>query len=169
MSKRNVLTLVVTATLVVCQQGVYGDGGPPHAAVSEAQTLQGLGWLEGRWRGTTSDGETFEALYSSPEGGVILSVNKCFAGDRLLFTELERFEARDGRVVMTPFPGGQRACTFDLVEHDPTARRVVFANPANDFPERIVYERPSDAALRIVVSGQQGGRPVTLVLDLRRS
>lgn len=171
MSKRSVVTLVVTATLVVCQHcGVYADEGASSAlAPNPTQALQSLSWLEGRWRGTTSDGETFEALYSSPEGGVILSVNKCFAGERLLFTEFERFEAREGKVVMTPFPDGQRACTFDLVEHDPTARRVAFANPANDFPERIVYERPSDAALRIVVSGQQGGRPVTLVLDLRRS
>lgn len=168
--KRTILTLVLTATLVVCQHcGVHADEGPAAAAVRAEQTLRSLGWLEGRWRGTTSDGETFEAHYSSPEGGVILSINKCFVGDRLLFTEFERFEVLRGEVVMTPFPDGQRACTFALVEHDAAARRVVFANPANDFPSRVVYERPGEDALRIVVSGSQGGQPVELVLDLRRS
>lgn len=164
--KRTLSIVVLTASLVVCM----------HAGVQAAPDLptsvSALGWLEGRWRGPTSDGEEFEAIYSSAEGGVLLSINKAFAGDQVLFVEFERFAVEGGQVVLTPFPDGQRAASFRLVEHDATARRATFENPRNDFPRRIVYARSTDAqgedALVIELTGTQGGREVAMRLDLRR-
>lgn len=169
--KRAIGTLVLTATLVVCQHcGVYAGPPSPGGAgqLAPEDALRGLAWLEGRWVGSTSDGEAFEAIYSSPAGGVILSVSRSLSGERATFTEFERFEVREGRVVMTPFPDGRRGCAFMMVEHDMRARRAVFTNPENDFPRRIVYERPADDALRIVVEDMRGAEVLTLVLDLRR-
>lgn len=159
--------VLIAASLVVCMHS--GVAAAPGDLAPE-QVLRSLGWLEGRWRGPTGSlgDESFEAIYSSPDGGVILSVNKSFAGEQVTFVEFERFEVANGKVVMTPFPDGQRACTFTLVEHDATARRAVFANPANDFPGRIVYERVDADGLRIHVEGTQGGEPMKLLLDLRR-
>lgn len=157
--------VVAVASLVVCMHS--GVAAAPGDLAPE-QVLKSLGWLEGRWRGPTGEGESFEAIYSSPDGGVILSINKSFAGEQVTFVEFERFEVADGKVVMTPFPDGQRACTFTLIEHDAAARRAVFANPKNDFPSRIVYERVEQDGLRIHVEGTQGGQPMKLLLDLRR-
>jgi hypothetical protein len=154
--------VLLTASLVVCMRS--GIQAAPDAPAS----VSALGWLEGRWRGPTSDGEELEAIYSSAEGGVILSVTKAFAGDRVLFVEFERFAVEDGAVVLTPFPDGQRAASFRLVEHDAAARRATFESPENDFPRRIVYERVSDDALTILLTGAQAGRETQLRLDLRR-
>lgn len=170
--KRTLTLTLLTASLIVCMHcGVQAAPGEPTSqrAAEPAQVLASLGWLEGRWAGKTSDGEDFEAIYSSPTGGVILSINKMLANGQLLFTEFERFEVADGEVVMTPFPDGQRACTFALTSHDGAAKRAVFENPKNDFPKRIVYERAADDRLHIEVEGDQGGRAVKLVLDLKRS
>ncbi|MCO5170397.1 MAG: DUF6265 family protein [Planctomycetes bacterium] len=153
--------VLFTAALVVCMHSGVAAA-PPEGGVAA------LGWLEGRWRGPGGRGQTFEAIYTSPEGGVILGVTKGFSGDRVTFTEFERIEARGGEVVLTPFPGGREACTFTLTEHDAAARRAVFANPDNDFPARIVFERPEDGALRITLEGAPGGTPRVMVLDLRR-
>jgi hypothetical protein len=164
--KRASALVLVAASLVVCMHS--GVAAAPQTDLTPAQVLRSLGWLEGRWRGPTGEGESFEAIYSSPDGGVILSINKSFAGEKVTFVEFERFEVADGAVVMTPFPDGQRACTFTLAEHDATARRAVFTHPTNDFPARIVYERVEADRLQIHVEGTQGGQPMKILLDLRR-
>lgn len=155
------LTTLLAAALIVCMHSGV-------AAAPPADPVAALGWLEGRWRGEGPRAQRFEAIYTSPEGGVILGLTKGFSGERVTFTEFERIEARDEQVVLLPFPGGRPAATFTLAEHDAAARRAVFENPENDFPARIVFDRPADDILRITLEGAPGGTPRAMVLDLRR-
>jgi hypothetical protein len=115
-------------------------------------TIHDLAWLADTWRSPD-----YEAHYSSPDGGVILSYAKQFEAGRVTFFEQERFEVRDGHVVEAPSPNGVPApVVFTLTELEPGW--AVFENPTHDFPTRLSYRREGDR-LTIHVQGPDGRGP----------
>ncbi len=145
---------VALAGLLAC--GALPAAPPPEAAIAD------LGFLAGRWRGGSWD-----ATYSSPDGGIILSFAKDLKPDGTLgFFEFERIEARDGGVWLTPSPRGKPSVAFRLLSLDPAARRAVFENPEHDFPSRIVYHRDREDRLVFELSGRPGGKPQQVRVEL---
>lgn len=129
-----------------------------------AERLESLAWLAGTWKS-----DSFETHYTSPEGGLILSVSKHYEGGRAAFFEFERFEVRGEDVVLVPYPGGDESVSFRLVGHHPDAKKAVFENKEHDFPTSLTYELRAPDNLTIVVAGPQGGREASFALDLKRS
>lgn len=139
-----------------------GPAGEPPAAAS----IEALGWLAGHWRGPAEQGE-WEAIYSSPEGGLILGMDKQIVDGEVVSFEFERFAEVEGKVVLAPAPGGRPAAVvFELTEHDREARRAVFENPAHDFPQTITYHRVASDRLLVRVEALREGRRVGFELDL---
>ena len=129
--------------------------------------LASLEWLEGAWRGQVNM-NVFEASYTSPEGGEILSCSKEIANGRCVFYELERFLVEKDEVVLVPHPGGKASIKFPLSDWDPTARKVTFENLTHDFPKTFVYHRAADDRLVITLTGLENGKTRTEVYDLKR-
>lgn len=116
--------------------------------------MESMTWLEGTW---TGDG--FETIYSSPKGGVIVSVSKFYDDGICVLYEFERWDIADGQVRMTPYPGGKESVSFTLVDFDPSIKRARFENPAHDWPTSLSYERVSETGLLIELAGpdDEGG------------
>jgi Domain of unknown function (DUF6265) len=131
-------------------------------------TISDLSWLEGTWRGSVG-GRSFEAHYTSAEGGQILSASKYTEDGKPAGFEFERFQQRGDTLVLTPFPEGKSSVDFAVAEYDPKARRAVFENLAHDFPTRISYQRSAKDRLTILVSGPgEDGQEQVLTYALRR-
>src|SRR5688572_18266845 len=81
-----------------------------------AKGIAALDWLEGAWR-TEGGDSTWETTYTSAEGGEILSATKEIAQGKVVTYDFERFFEKDGKVVMTPFPGGKRSLEFPLEKY----------------------------------------------------
>ena len=128
-----------------------------------------LPWLEGVWRGRVG-GRDFEARYTSPDGGLILSMSKYTANGKAVEFEFERFTEKEGTVVLTPYPDGKESpATFRLTDFDQKTRRAVFENPEHDFPTKISYQRVAEDSLTILVSGpRKDGKEKVLRYELRR-
>jgi Domain of unknown function (DUF6265) len=140
------------------------DRTPGHVDAS----VQDLAWLEGVWDGQIG-GRDFEARYSGPEGGQVLSASKYAKQGVAAGFEFERFEELEGTLVLTPFPEGKSSVTFRLTELDPKARRAVFENLAHDFPTRLSYQRVANNKLTILVSGPgEDGNEQVLTYSLTR-
>lgn len=160
------LTLTLAAALAFVLPGVAAaaEGKPP-----AEQRVEDLAWLTGHWSGEVKGaGSTtrFESFYTTPEGGMILSVSKAFgAGGKVSWFELERFDIKDGILRMTPYPGGRASDPFPLVEHDAAAKKAVFANPQHDFPKRISYQQNAPDRLYIVLTGDPGGPVMEFTLS----
>lgn len=131
--------------------------------LTAAEQLASLDWLAGTWRD-----EGFEAHYTSPEGGMILSTSKNYAGGRVVFFEFERIEIQDDSVVYIPYPAGKASVTFTLVDYDPKKKRVRFENKEHDFPKDLTFERIATDQLRIFLTGEEKGKYRTLELKLLR-
>jgi hypothetical protein len=142
---------------------------PPTRLPAYPPTISDLSWLEGTWRGRIG-GRDFEARYSSPEGGLILSASKYTAKGKAVGFEFERFAEKDAAVVLTPYPDGKESpATFRLTDFNQKSRRAVFENPAHDFPTKISYQRVSEDSLTILVSGPgKDGKERVIRYELRR-
>ncbi len=127
--------------------------------LSGADIINQLGWLEGKWSGTFED-NPFEAIYSSPRGGVILSISKEFGERGPCFIEFEKIEYWENNVFLTPYPGGEKSDKFDLVDYDPDIQKAHFRNLKHDFPTDITYERTADS-LHITVAGKNRNGELT--------
>ena len=131
-------------------------------------SIQDLAWLEGVWDGQIG-GRDFEARYSGPEGGQVLSASKYAKQGVAAGFEFERFEELEGTLVLTPFPEGKSSVTFRLTELDVKGRRAVFENLAHDFPTRLSYQRVANNKLTILVSGPgEDGNEQVLTYSLTR-
>jgi hypothetical protein len=131
-------------------------------------TVSDLAWLEGIWQGKIG-GRDFEAQYSGPDGGQVLSASKYTKDGKPAGFEFERFEEIEGTLVVTPFPEGKSSVTFKLSELEPKSRRAVFENLAHDFPTRLSYQRVAENKLTILVSGPgEDGNEQVLTYSLTR-
>ena len=136
--------------------------------VDATEVLSEMSWLAGSWSGAMWGG-TFEAYYSTPAGGKILSYSRLLKDGKTAFHEFEIFECRAHTVHLRPHPGGRPAGEFMLKSADPKKRQAVFENPKKDFPTRIVYRRVTDEKLVITLTDPHGGSTKVEKFELTRA
>ncbi len=145
---------------------------PPATAAAPVARLADLAWLAGHWRGTLANGATFEAHYTGPDGGAIVSASKEVRHWRIAAFELELFFEREGRVIYRPFPNGKRSeHDFPLVSYETGdgGARAVFENKEHDFPQTFVFALAAPDQLIITLAGPgKDGNIRRLQFDLRR-
>ena len=95
-----------------------------------------------------------------PAGGSMIGMSRTLrrspSGDSTIAWEFIRVYARGVDLVYAAQPHNQPAAEF--VSEKVTDGEVVFANPAHDFPQRILYRRVGKDSLRARVEGTQNGR-----------
>ena len=153
----------VLAALPLALPGAEAEEAP----LTPTQQLQALAYLEGTWRGPVGPG-TWEARYTSPSGGEILSTNKEIRSDRVVSFEFERFRLQDGKVLMTPWVKGKQSVDFTLTSLDEDAMQATFENPKHDFPQRIIYHRSAKTVLEIHVTAKRGEKHTGFSLKLEK-
>lgn len=144
--------------------GVAGCAGspgfsPPGQPQTAEERLQALSFLSGDWIGPSPKG-LWEAHYTLPDGGMMLSTNKEYIEGRgVTAYEFEKFLVQEGEVVVWPYPMGRRTVAFALTALDVADRRAVFENHEHDFPQRIEYWRRDAKTLEIYVSAPKPEDP----------
>lgn len=135
---------------------------------ARAAAIADLHFLAGEWRGPMWGG-VFEAYYTTPEGGRVLSHSRLLRGEKVAFHEFEVFHTVDGVPTLQPYPGGKPATALRLTKVEAEERRATFENPDKDYPTRIVYHRVADDRLVITLDDPHGGGEKREVFDLRRA
>jgi hypothetical protein len=117
-------------------------------------------WLPGCWLG--QDGSAAKGaieVWTAPEAGGMLGLGRTVRGTRASF-EFLRLERTDKGVEYVAQPGGRPPVRFASTAIE--AKRVEFANPQHDFPQRIEYARDGDT-LRAELSTTDRARKQTFV------
>jgi hypothetical protein len=126
------------------------------------QNVAEIAWLEGHWIGTDGPMQ-MEEIWTSAAGGALLGLHKDVVtrtgAARMVSFEFLRIEAGADGIAYVAQPGGRPPTRFALVESGP--RRVVFANPAHDFPQRILYWLDDAGALHARIEGPKDGKTVS--------
>lgn len=100
-----------------------------------------LSWLAGYWLDCSRGGEASET-WSDPRLGLIVGSSVTVRNGRSGFESSRIAPLKDGGLAYFAQPDGAPATVFRLIESGP--QRAVFANPENDFPHRIIYQRHQD-------------------------
>lgn len=116
-------------------------------------TAADLSWMSGYWL-SCADGEEVSETWSDPRGGVMVAHGMTLTRGRASF-EMLRVGPHEGGIAYFAQPGGRAPTVFAASEVGPDW--VVFANPENDFPQRIVYARTGDV-MTARIEGQMNGQ-----------
>jgi hypothetical protein len=130
---------------------------PAHAGPATAADLESLAWMAGCWAGDTSGVRT-EECWMSPAAGIMVGMNRVVGRGRASF-DFMRIVADSGGVAFLASPGGRPPVRFDRFESGP--RRVVFANPKHDFPQRVLYWQEREGTLHARIEGTLDGKPAS--------
>jgi hypothetical protein len=114
------------------------------AAAAPAPTLAGLEFMSGCWRSGAGEGY-FEEIYTRPTPNLMLGLSIYVREGRAVGYELTRVAVEGGRVVLTPYPDGERSphgfALTTLGEDE-----AIFEAPEHDYPKRILYRRNTDGS-----------------------
>ena len=125
------------------------------AAQGTKPTLDDLSWLAGSWSGE-SGGILMEEHWTAPKGNSMVGMHRDVGKGRTMLFEFLRIEQRGDQIVYLSMPNGRSPATpFPLKEL--SGNRVVFENPAHDFPQRIIYWKDG-ADLRAWIEGTMNGK-----------
>jgi hypothetical protein len=109
--------------------------GPLHAQ-GQSQALPG--WLSGCWE-LNQPGRVTTEMWMPPGGGVMMGASRTVAGGAVRESERITLRVEGDRLVYVAHPSGQAEASFRATEV--TDSGFVVANPAHDFPQRIIYRR----------------------------
>ncbi|MHB8078741.1 MAG: DUF6265 family protein [Candidatus Krumholzibacteriia bacterium] len=137
----------------------------PGCARRGRDSIDSLAWLSGCWEGKGEDGAV-DAQWGQPAGGSLVGTSRTVKGDRTVSTEfLQVREAAEG-LVLTVHPLGQPPASYRLERAGRTS--AVFANPAQDFPRRIVYQRKG-GNLTVRAEGDEADHRRAIRLKLKKT
>jgi len=128
------------------------------ALAASPTDIAAVAWMAGSWGGSDG-GMEMEEVWLAPKGGAMLGLHRDVAKGRMVSFEFLRIEANKEGLVYLASPGGRPATPFRLIEN--TKTRAVFANPAHDFPQRILYWLAENGRLHARIEGSQGGKPAS--------
>jgi len=142
---------------------------PAQTLPVDAAAIASLGWLEGCWMGTVNQRE-FREHWSPLRGGMLVGIGHTVNQGKTQSYEYLRLEARGDGVYYVAAPSGQGETAFKLasIATDDKDSIFVFGNPANEFPQRIIYRRGSEGWLYATVEGKVKGEERQVIYPLRR-
>lgn len=119
-----------------------------------AQT-SALKWMAGCWERRANNLVVTEQ-WSFPRAKMMLGAGQTTRGDSTIEYEHTRIFERDGTLVYSAQPSGQKPAEF--VADSARGYSVTFSNPAHDFPQRVIYRRLGADSLLGRIEGQRGGQ-----------
>lgn len=130
-----------------------------------AAPIDQLAWLSGCWAAERGEPGSVE-MWMAPAGASMHGMARTVRGGRTVAHEFMRVvDGTDGLVFMA-MPSAKPPASFRAVRVEP--HRVVFENPAKDFPQRVVYEAPDDATLVGHIEGMHEGREHRIDYPMKR-
>ena len=140
----------------------------PAVAGADAVTVSDLSWITGCWA-FERDGKRYEEVWLRPLADGAPGMARTTTQDgKTLSSEFTRLTINaGGEIHYVANPSGQKEAAFLLVKLVGT--KAEFANPAHDFPQRIVYKYSPPDRLDARIEGKVDGQAMSEDYPFRRS
>ena len=122
---------------------------------AQSRAVESLGWFTGCWERRTPSA-VIEEHWSSATGGMLIGFGKTTVRDSVREYEFLRISAIGDTLVYHAQPSRQRPAEFRAVP--PYDSVITFANPAHDFPQRVIYRRAGPDSLLARIEGTRSGQ-----------
>ena len=128
---------ITTALVTLFVAGVGGCAMPSILGSGNADEGNGLDWFVGCW--VSEDGAVEETWTKSRAGDQLFGYSVTTQNGKTVFFEQLRVDTGEPGYVLNAYPRGIGPSVFSQTSTAPQA--ITFVNPANDYPQRIVYSR----------------------------
>ena len=143
-------------------KGAAGNAGDASPGLTQ------LAWLEGCWRGSVNQRE-FREHWLPLRGNLLVGASQTVMDDKTLDYEYMRIEPRaDGVYYVTAAQQKELEYRLTGVEKDEGAVTFTFANPAVEFPQKIIYRSAPEGWLYATVEGKVKGADRRVIYPMRR-
>jgi hypothetical protein len=131
--------------------------------------IRSLVWLEGCWRGDVA-GREFLEHWLPWRGGMMIGVSQTVFQGKTPDFEYLRLDAAPDGVYYVAIPSGKVETAFKLTSAMQEDKNTIFTftNPADVFPQRIVYRRATEGWLYVHVEGTVNGVEKRVIYPMRR-
>lgn len=153
-------SLIAGLTLLAIAATLPAGSGTPAATWQPASSSLPA-WMAGCWAGERG-GERFEERWIVADGSTLLAVANTTKEGEMTGFEFLRVIVRNGNAVYVAQPGGAPPTEFSATTM--TSDRVVFENPAHDFPKRVVYQRAGDRLTASIDGGSESGKRIEFAM-----
>jgi len=117
-------------------------------------TADRLAWLAGCWEYVGAEKGSGEA-WLAPAGGELHGIGRSVAGGRVVsYEQMRILPSEGGSLVFAVSASGAPERRFALASI--TAAEVVFEDPTNDFPQRVIYRLAQDGEISARIEGAKG-------------
>ena len=126
-------------------------------------------WLPGKWEHQSADGNLLE-IWEKTNDSVFDAQSYFIKGKDTLHFETIQLKQKGENLLYVSTIRGQNndeAQTFKL--SNSTEKQLVFENPKNDYPKKIIYSNIVKDRLKILISGIQGGKPSSTSYSLKKT
>lgn len=133
----------------------------PARAQQPERPLARLAFMGGCWRGDAGVDRSIEEQWTAADSDVMLATTRYLDDNtgRTRGWEFSRIVADSAGITLFPAPGGTQQGTFRMAPSP--AGEAHFADPAHDFPKRIVYRRRDARTLVVYLDGGEGSHEAT--------
>jgi hypothetical protein len=115
-----------------------------------------LSWLAGNWI-QNGKSRIVRERWAGPYGGILLGVGITTQGDATRSFEFFRIAKTATGLSYFASPNAAPPTEFKAIEI--CSDKVVFENKAHDFPQRVIYAKGPNGALKARVEGTLNGKP----------
>lgn len=124
----------------------------------QVRKLDQLHWMVAHWEMLSDEGkftEDWEKINDTLMDGDGIMINN--EGDTIFMESMQLTEQNDTVFYVATVPEQNDGKPVSFMMHSIDSTTVVFENKAHDFPQRIIYNRLSDAAMIATIEGLQNG------------
>ena len=151
------ISFIVLISIVViflcCQKGIEKEKNMEDQKPVFA--LKNLEWIVGTWKQETSRGTTYESWQMINDSFWQGQDYRVTGIDTVVMEKLSLEITDDGVFYVPVVPHNEGAVYFKMIEQSPN--KVIFENPAHDFPQRIIYMKISNDSLHARIEGINEG------------
>ncbi|MBL8628401.1 MAG: hypothetical protein JNM81_02155 [Rhodospirillaceae bacterium] len=116
-----------------------------------SMSIRTLGFMAGCWTTRKDAPEEYRECFTAPYAGIIQGSSQTVKDGKTVSFEFALMREKDGKITYTPFYNGKELSTFTATALGPDT--VVFENPANDFPKKVIYHRNAEGTLSARITG----------------
>jgi hypothetical protein len=149
------------------------SSGPAAGAAPAPTAAEGplapLAWLAGCWRGSVNQRE-FREHWMPLRGNLMLGTGHTVSNGATQDWEFMRLEARADGVFLLTSPSGKQETAFRFAGETKEGDDAIFtfSNPAQGFPQRMVYRRGTEGWLYAHAEGKVNGAERQVIYPMRR-
>jgi phosphatidylserine/phosphatidylglycerophosphate/cardiolipin synthase-like enzyme len=155
--KKVILSLLILLFFASCQKS------------KEVSKIVGADWLLGKWENKSGNGNLLET-WKKANDSIFIGESYFIKGEDTLHSEQIKLEQKGEHLsYITTIKGQDNDKPVTFMHNTEIVKQLVFENPANDYPKKIIYSQISKDRMIIQISGIQEGKTSSTKYSLKKT